>query len=495
MPDALTKALEQLGGNSRLMMIVVAAGAFGVLWALSQWAMSPAMVPLFSNQPLEEMGAMSQRLEEAGIDYRLERGGTLLSVPEDDLARARVTLAQEGFPAGAQPGWELFDEAAWGMTDFTQRVNYRRALEGELERTISQMRGVESARVHLAIQKSSVLRQNEPAAQASVVLALRSGARPEKAMVEGVSSLVAGSVEGILKENVTVLDDTGRLLSEDDADMGTTGLTTRQLSIQKEIESYLEDKAYQLVEPVVGGGNVTVRVAAALDFDQVGRTVETFDPEQQVTVRQDRSEIIPGNEDQGASSITLNSIYETPKSVETYSKSGAQVERLTVAVVVNERQVQEEGEELRSIPRTREELVRVEALVVNALGIDQERGDAITVVSLPFDRKALILEPAEEGLDIMALVHAGVRPTIGLVGLVLAFLLGLRLLSSLKESAPAQLRGGTQLSGSLPTSPESRREITDVPEGRRFISPVAPKVEVTDPNMTARVVRAWMTEA
>ena len=252
MPDALMRSFEQFGGSRRIMLALVGAGALGVMWALAQWAMSPSMMPIFSGIPMEEVGAMTQRLDEEGISYSLERGGSAITVAEGDVARARVALAQDGYPAGNQPGWELFDQTAWGMTDFTQRVNYRRALEGELERTIGSMRGVESAQVHLAIQKTSILRQNGAAAEASVVVALRSGSRPEQGMVEGIEALVAGSVEGMDKEHVTVLDNSGRLLSTDDSVFDVAGLTTRQLSIQREIEGYLENKAFQLVEPVVG---------------------------------------------------------------------------------------------------------------------------------------------------------------------------------------------------------------------------------------------------
>ena len=295
MANALTKILDSGNASRRIMMALVGIGALAVFWALIQWAMSPTMVPLFSELPMESVGEMTQRLDEADVEYRLEAGGSTLAVPENELARARVVLAQSGFPADGKPGWELFDEASWGMTYFTERVNYRRALEGELKRTIEQMRGVDHAQVHLAIQKSSILKQSQNANGASVVLGLRSGARPEIAMVEGIASLVAGSVEGMARENVTVLDDSGRLLSESDDALRSTGLTTRQIKIQRDFESYLEDKAYELVEPVVGRGNVTVRVAAAMDFDQVGRTVESFDLDQQVTVREDRAEIIPGS--------------------------------------------------------------------------------------------------------------------------------------------------------------------------------------------------------
>lgn len=491
MSDALTRTLEQFGGSRRMMLVLVGAGTLGVMWALAQWAMTPAMVPVFSGLPMEEVGSMTQRLDEEGISYRLERGGSAIAVAEGDMARARVALAQDGYPAGGQPGWELFDQAAWGMTDFTQRVNYRRALEGELERTIGAMRGVDNARVHLAIQKTSVLRQNGPGAEASVVLSLRSGARPEQGMVEGIASLVAGSVEGMEKSNVTVLDNGGRLLSSDDSEFDTAGLTTRQLAIQREVEGYLESKAYQLVEPVLGAGNLTVRVAAALNFDQVGRTVETFDLDQQTTVREDRSEIIPGNEEQGASSLTVNSTFETPRSVETFSRSGAQLERLTVAVVVNDREV-DNGGTVTFQPRTSQELGRVEALVRNALGIVDTRGDAITVVSLPFEVIEPLPEAADEGTDVVALVMAGIRPGIGLLGLIMAFVLALRLMNSIKSAAPA-LAGRASLPAGDMGDP-SYAAVPGSPASASVPPPPAPRMELADPNITAKVVRAWMKE-
>jgi len=497
MANALTRILDPVAGGRRIMMVAVGAGALAVFWAIAQWAMSPTMVPLFSSLPVESVGEMTQRLDEEDLEYEIQAGGSTLAVAEKDLARARVTLAQVGFPAGGKPGWELFDEASWGMTDFTQRVNYRRALEGELERTIGQMRGVQSAQVHLAIQKSSILKPSQTPNGASVVLALRSGARPEKAMVEGVASLVAGSVESMVRENVTVLDDSGRLLSESDEDLQTTGLTTRQLKIQRDYEAYLEDKAYELVEPVVGRGNVTVRVAAGLDFDQMGRTVETFDLDQQTTVREDRSEIIPGTEDQGASSVTVNTIYETPRTIETFARIGSRVNRLTVAVVVSDRE--DDGADPTSFTtRTPQELTRLEALVRSGLGIDDGRGDAITVVSMPFDREPVVLPEEEEGMDIMAMVQAGVRPTIGILALTLAFIFALKLLAFMKTVplGPARqeaLPHSADAEG-LHRSGSSSRMAAAEGGGPQRMGGSPGRVELTDPSLTARVVKAWMSE-
>jgi len=495
MPNALTQLLETGAASRKIMMAIIGIGGLAVLWSLAQWAMQPTMVPLFSNLPVESVGDMKQRLDEEGLSYELQAGGSTLAVPEKDLAKSRVALAQGGFPVSGKPGWELFDEASWGMTDFTQRVNYRRALEGELKRTIEQMRGVDHAQVHLAIQKSSILKDAASPNGASVVLALRSGNRPDKGMVEGVASLVAGSVEGMERENVTVLDDSGRLLSETEDDLGATGLTTKQLKIQQDFEQYLENKAYELVEPVVGRGNVTVRVAAAMDFDQIGRTVETFDLDQQFTVREDRSEIIPGSEEQGASSLTVNSINEAPRTVETFARIGSKVERLTVAVVVSDREEGPEGSVSFS-PRTPQELGRIESLVRSGLGVDQTRGDAMTVVSMPFDREPIIVPEEETGPDIMSMVQAGVRPTIGILALTFAFILSLKLLGFMK-TVPLGPEGNRALAAGdgadgLPPDASGR-----MPDGRRpavTSDGGQSRVELTDPNLTARVVKAWLSE-
>src|SRR5690606_29225929 len=206
--------IERIGGPRRLLMVLIGLGAVALIWGISYWATAPSWVPLFQGLELRDAGAVATQLDEAGIEHRLDRDGSLVLVREDELARARVLLAQAGVPAAGRPGFELFDQPSWGMTDFTQRVNYRRALEGELERTIRKMQGVEGAEVHLALNEASVFRraQDRPL-EASVVLRLRPGVRASSELVEGVAFLVASSVDGLQSENVTVLDDAGRVLS------------------------------------------------------------------------------------------------------------------------------------------------------------------------------------------------------------------------------------------------------------------------------------------
>ena len=499
MPDTFSSAFDRLRGGRRVAAVLVGVGALAAMWGFGRWATQPAWVPLFRELPLESVAGVTARLDEGDIDYRLERAGTALSVREQDLARARVALAAEGFPAAGRPGFELFDQPSWGMTDFTQRVNYRRALEGELERTIGRMRDVEAAQVHLALQESSFLRASERPAEASVVLTLRSGARAGEGMVEGIQFLVAGSVEGMSTERVTVLDDGGRVLSSTSDPASAEGLSSMQLTLRREVEGYLELKAQDLLAAIVGAGNASVRVAADLNFDRVDRTTQAVDPESQITLSEDRSEIVPGTEEQGAGSVTSNQTFETSRTVETFSRGGAQIDRLTVAVLVNQRR----GADGEAAPIGDGELARIEALVRNAVGVNEARGDLITVAAVPFDVLAtpagpLVAPPAGMGpVDWIQMLQ---RPVLGLVGLVLAFLVALKLLANLRgpsgpRRADALPPGATAARGAVGAGggdDEDERAPTHRP---RMELPEPRRVEVQRPDMTARVIKAWLKEA
>lgn len=483
--------LERFGGP-RLAAVLVGVGAVAAIWAFARWGTAPTWVPVVSGVPLERIGQATQRLDESGIGYRLDRGGSVISVQEPAAARARVVLAAEGFGgSGARPGFELFDQPSWGMTDFTQRVNYRRALEGELERTIGRMRGIRAAQVHLAMQEQSWIRGGARPNEASVVLELDAAGRSEDPMVEGIQFLVANAVEGLAPENVTVLDDRGRLLSSPDGD-GGVGLSNRQLQVQRQVEGYLQAKAEALVEQMVGPGNVTVRVAAELNFDRIDRTVQGVDPDQQVLVSEDRSEIVPGSVEQGASSVSSNTVYETARSVETLSRGGARLERLSVAVVVADRRTGDASGPAAFQPRDADELRRVESLVKNALGFSPGRGDAISVVSAPVE----FVPPAspEKGPgDVMALVQNSQRPVVALFGLGVTLFLAMRILSTVQ--APAGRRALATAATTHLAAGESPREVgagMGAPALAAAARPQAP--QVADPQMTARVVRAWMKD-
>src|SRR5471030_3227520 len=161
MPESLSALIERIGGPRRAMIIIIGLAAVGLIFGVAQWAGAPTWVPAFTGVPLESVGAMTDKLDQAGVKYHLERGGADIMVATPDLAKARVALAKGGVPNAGRPGLELFDQPSWGMTDFTQRINYRRALEGELERTIGKMSGIESAQVHLVMHENDSFGSND----------------------------------------------------------------------------------------------------------------------------------------------------------------------------------------------------------------------------------------------------------------------------------------------------------------------------------------------
>lgn len=511
MPTFLRDLIDRLGSGRRLALVAVGVGTAALIWIFSYWATRPEWVALMPGMGIESAGEVSARLDEANIPYRLERGGSEVRVSERDLARARVLLAQSGVPRQGRPGFELFDQPSWGLTDFTQRINYRRALEGELERTISQMRGIESAQVHLAMQETSVFRRSDRQAEASVFLKLRGGIRPGAELVEAITFLVAGSVDGLTSENVTVLDDGGRVLSAAIEPGLASGLTKRQLALQREVEGYLEAKAEELVSEVVGPGNVRVKISAVLNFDRVDRTTQTVDPDQQVALREERSEITPVEGGPGATSTIENTSYEVTRTVERFTGGQGTLRRMTVAVLVNDRVVGE-GESQQIEPRSAEELQRVESLVRNAVGLDPARGDEISVIGVAFDERPSLASRDDRG-GFLVVLQTLQRPLLGLIAVVLVFIVGLQLVRTLRRPAEEVEEGeGGVAALAAPTEPpsDSEPEELEAPEGELALAaadirPLVPtelsgfaQVRATvaaRPENAVRVLRAWMREA
>lgn len=506
----LEQVLERIGGLRRAVILLTGVLLVALILGVSHWATRPTWVPVFTGLPLETIGEVTQRLDEAGIAYRLDQGGGAVLVSSDDVARARVSLAQQGLPAAGRPGLELFDQPSWGMTDFAQRINYRRALEGELERTIGKMRGVESAQVHLAIQETRSFRTSDRPAEASVVLKLRSGAAASPDMVQGIAHLVSSSIDGLESGNVAVLDDTGRLLSAPAEAGSLTALTSRQLAMQREVEQYLESKAEQLLTQFMGAGNARVQVAADLDFNRVERTTERLDPDGQVMAAEQRSEIVPGAEG-GAASTTSTTEYQNSRVLETFSGAPGDLSRLSVAVLVNDRLVPApEGEgEPTVVARTPEELQRIETLVRSAVGLNEQRGDLISVVSVPFDGVAVTAMEVSEGPAIFDMVRSAQRPALTIIALAMAFFVALRVLKLLRDIAPPRPQEQLALAGAgaggdstpMLDLPEPEPPALEPIQVRRSIpiintvmrDRVVASVE-EHPNLAARLVRAWMRE-
>ena len=479
------------------MTFAVGILAIGLIYGVSRWATAPEWVPVLSGLSIESVGTVTDKLDQAGIKYKLERGGTDVSVAASDLARARVTIARDGLPTAGRPGLELFDQPSWSMTDFTQRINYRRALEGELERTIGKMRSVETAQVHLAMHETSSFRSANTPIEASVVLKVRDQTPPRE-VVEGIQHLVASSVDGLESERVTIVDDSGRLLSSPNDPGSAAGLSSRQIGVQREVEGYLESRAEDLVGQIVGRGNARVQVAAMVNFDRVERTTQTMDPEKQVTAQEQKAEIVPGAQG-GAGSTNQATTYENSKSVETFSNAIGRLRRLSVAVLVNENNTGTADKPVFA-PRTPEELTRIETLVRTAVGFDSTRGDVVSVVSVPF---TIAPPPAAEApvkISVLTKVREYEKPVLNVLALALAFVIALLALRSLK--APVTADGEpTTAQPALAAAPSGAPggELPRISHERAIPASTAMRERVVasvedQPDVAARLLRSWMKE-
>jgi flagellar M-ring protein FliF len=374
------------------------------------WSNEPEYRPLFTNLTQDDAAAIVDKLKEERLPYRLMAGGSSIAVPAEQVHESRLRLASEGLPKGGGIGFELFDRTNFNMTNFVQHLNYQRALQGELARTISQIAAVEQVRVHLVIPQKSVFLDEQQKPSASVVLRLRSGALLAKAQIQGILHLVASSVEGLQPAQVTIVDANGRMLAGGEDQQGFGHLSTGQLEFQHGLEREVERKIQSLLERAVGPHKAMVRVSATVDFQRVESTHEVFDPastvvrsEQRGTEKSSGSSGNPSGPPGVASNVpgaqmtspsTANSSSETQKQSETVnyevSKSVkrvvepvGQIKRLSAAVLVDGLYKDD-----TFVPRSDAEMKRYQLLVKTAMGFDGERGDQVEVINVPFDGTA-----------------------------------------------------------------------------------------------------------
>jgi flagellar M-ring protein FliF len=503
-PQSVISAARRLDGSRRFLILGLLAAAVAVVAVGGRWASTPAYVPLYRDLELSESGQMADQLTKAGIRNRLDAGGTELQVPAAELARARVALAKVGLPTNGRPGLELFDKPSWGMTDFTQRVTYQRALEGELARTIAAIRGVERAQVHLVLTTSSALRRSERPASASVVLSLKGGQSLAPDAVQGITYIVSNSVEQLSSENVAVMDDAGHVLSVPTGD-GTAGLSNKQLEVQRAMERHVTEKIEEMLATVVGPGRSRAEVSAELSFDQVDRTVEAFDPDGQVLENEQRSE---GNGGSGDQTIVNNS-YQNSRRLEKSVEATGKLKRLTIAVLVDQKSLKG-----GTGGRPKLETDQLQAMVANAAGVDSTRGDRVSVVAVAFE-SALPKDgpgtgPEKLKTDPIQVVERVSRPAIGVVAIIVLIVMAFVALrvgggsAAAPTSATAMATGGASAAlpagaiggeGAVPGAPQLRGVNTpaggvEVEFQRKLVAGSSDRLDAA-----AQVVKSWLAES
>jgi flagellar M-ring protein FliF len=362
------------------------------LVVLISWVRNITYAPLYSGLDASEAGVVVDKLVQEKVPYRLSNGGTTIMVPSNRVYDIRIKLAAEGLPRSGTIGYEIFDKSNLGMTDFLQKVNYRRALEGELTKTICQLREVQAARVHIVIPESRLFEKDKTEATASVVLKLNPAHPLSKNQIQGIAYLVASSVEGLKPNNITIVDYEGNLLSSNNDGNSLASISGSQMELRQGVESYLETKAQSLLDGVIGQGKSIVRVTAELNFEQVEKTLEEYDPDK-LTIRSEER-----NTEGEKENIITN--YEVNRTVEHIVGEVGNVKRLSVAVMVDGNYTTttngQTGEaEKKYIPRSQEELDRLASIVKSAVGFDDNRMDKLEVASVAFDRAKLEEEQKE----------------------------------------------------------------------------------------------------
>ena len=341
---------------------------------------------LFGHLPETTASEVVEVLKSENIEYELRDGGSSIYVPNEHVYDLRLRLAREGIITDGANGYEIFDENMLGMTDFMQKLNMRRALEGELARTISSIEQVSMARIHLVIPERSPFRETQTEPTASVVLDLKSGARLSPANIEGIIALVAGSVEGLEPADVNILDSKGNMLSDPDSANPDLQLTTNQMRMQEEKEAYLTEKAQSLLEQMLGPGNAIIRLNLELDFSRSITENNLIDPESQTVIAEERLQ--EEAEIENANSSVRN--YEVSRTRETVEKSAGEIAYLSVSVILNYREAvpaeaEQAVEQVAYEPIPAAEMANIEMLVKETVGWREDRGDGFAISQIQFD--------------------------------------------------------------------------------------------------------------
>lgn len=451
--SSLVETLSRFSPGQMIGLGVTLIGLLGFFAYLTLRIVEPNMGLLYSGLDLEDSAEIVGRLEALGVPYELHGSGEGIMVPADRVARLRMAMAEEGLPRGGSVGDEIFDQAgALGTTTFLANINQRRALEGELSRTIAALKDVKAARVHLVMPKRELFRREQIEPSASVTLRMFGGRRLDKRQVAAVQHLVAAAVPGLQPDRITLVDDRGTLLVKGGDVSLEGGLANQADEYRIAYETRLKMVIEQLLERSLGPGRVHAEVNAEMDFDQVTMMEETFDPDGQVvrstqsveeeTERSEQNDdgaVTVGNnlpnagvEGGGNGSSNNENIarteetvnYEISRTVRNHTQVGGEVKRLSVAVLVGGREIPAaEGEAVSYTNLDQQELEEIASLVRSAIGFNAERGDTVDVKNMPFAQSPL--EEVETSLfdltksDIMRLIELGVLLVLALIAIFL----------------------------------------------------------------------------
>ncbi|MEA2064300.1 MAG: flagellar basal-body MS-ring/collar protein FliF [Gemmatimonadota bacterium] len=378
--------------NQRFAMIGVTVVTVVGMIALLIWAQTPKYDILYTRLEKDDADIIVMELDANKISYKLENSGTTILVSTKEIPETRLTLAGKGLPRGSGVGFEIFDQVNIGVTDYVQKINYRRALEGELTRSIETIRDVEKARVHIVIPEERLFSEDQKNPTASVIVKLRPSAALDEKQTLGISHLVSSSIEGMQPEDITIVDSYGNLISSIQATDPMVKLTAHQLELRQRLEAYLNRKVQGVLNGILGVGNSIVQVSTEIDFKKVEQTIRTYDPNNTVVRSEQTIENTVTNQKESLTTSDNTAItnFDINETMEHVAQQAGSLRRLTVAVSINHMKQMvadpQTGEMVpQPTPRPQQELDNIQNIVQNTVGYDPLRGDEIAINQFAFD--------------------------------------------------------------------------------------------------------------
>jgi flagellar M-ring protein FliF len=547
--DQIRKLLKSWNMRQRITLALVAAAVIAGIVSFTHWNKERNFKPLYSELSAEDAGAVVAKLREGGVEYRLNNGDSTIMVPAEKVAELRLQMATAGIPKSGRIGYELFDKTNLGATDFTEQVNYHRAVEGELERSVMAMSEVSEARVHIAFSKESVFTEDQKPAKASVMVKLKPGAKFSEANASAIAQLVSSAVEGLSPDAVSVMDMRGNLLIRSKRPGDAMGMSDEVLQYKQKLESETLAKINAVLDPLVGSDKYRSSVDIDCDLTSGDQSEETFDPTKSVLTSSQRSEEgstaqqdtagVPGTQSNlprptfhppsranGLARRSESMNYETSRIVRRTHLPQGIVHRMSVSVVVDQNlhwQNVGKGKQahLEKVidPPSADRMKAIQSIVAAAIGINTTRGDQLTVETLPFEA-TLSAEPPGTVHDAPAKPATKFTPVVigsiaggGLLVLLLGFFLLRKGKKGKHSSEVEELKKQLAAARATPVAPalnsgedkvsvsaslENLQEAFKLPEGgttkteilTRQVNDQAHK----DPAALAQIVRTWLNE-
>ncbi|WP_174849205.1 flagellar basal-body MS-ring/collar protein FliF [Yersinia artesiana] len=551
--NTFTTTLARLRANPKIPLLIAAAAAVAIIVALMLWAKSPDYRVLYSNLNDRDGGDIVTQLTQLNIPYRFADNGGALLIPADKVHETRLRLAQQGLPKGGAVGFELLDQEKFGISQFSEQVNYQRALEGELARTIGTLGPVLNVRVHLAMPKPSLFVREQKSPTASVTLALQPGRALDDGQINAIVYMVSSSVAGLPPANVTVVDQTGRLLTQSDS--AGRDLNAAQLKFTNEVENRFQRRIETILAPMVGSGNVHAQVTAQVDFASREQTDEEYKPNQAANQGAVRSQQVSTSEQLGGTNVggvpgalsnqpsatpvapievpqatpaagagaaanaanrpataarqtatssnsrhdqTTN--FEVDRTIRHTQQQAGMVQRLSVAVVVN----YGSDKAGKPIALSKDQLAQVESLTREAMGFSTVRGDTLNVVNTPFnatdDAGGSNLPFWQQQSFFDQLLNIGRYLLILLVAWILWRKLVRPLIAKkqVADKAAASVNNIVQAAQTTETAKQTKEELALRKKNQQRVSAEVQAQRIReladkDPRVVALVIRQWMS--